>query len=217
MQKTIETQADIEEALQHLAKADPRLVPLIEAAGPLPLRRRTGGPEGLYSILVAQQLSVASAAAIWKRVAADFAPFDSKTILAANEADFRQCGLSAPKIRTMYSIASAIDCGNLDLERLGEWPADEAHGHLCKVKGIGPWTADIYLMFCLGHADAFASGDLALQEALKIGYGLELRPNAKQLLDFAELWRPWRSVAARLLWAYYHVAKSREGVLSTSD
>jgi DNA-3-methyladenine glycosylase II len=92
-------------------------------------------------------------------------------------------------------------------------PALEAQEHLVAVKGIGPWTAEIYLMFYAGHADVFAPGDLALQEAVKLGFALPNRPNARQLAAIAEVWSPWRAVAARLLWAYYRVAKSREGVV----
>jgi DNA-3-methyladenine glycosylase II len=79
------------------------------------------------------------------------------------------------------------------------------------VKGIGPWTADVYLLFCLGHPDAFPAGDLALQEAARVAYGLEARPSVKELIALAERWRPWRGVAAKVLWAYYRLAKAREG------
>ena len=99
----------------------------------------------------------------------------------------------------------------LPLERLGELGADEAHALLTTVKGIGPWTADIYLLFCLGHADAFPAGDLAVQEAARLALALPARPPEKELLALAERWRPWRGVAAKVLWAYYRLAKSREG------
>ncbi len=212
----LETVEDVAAGLQHLERADPRLGPAIAQSGPLPLRRREPGLEGLLSIIVAQQLSVASADAIWARVKQRFAPFNAANLLSANEEAFRACGLSAPKIRTLKSISSAIIDGELPLDQLHCFEADAAHAAMTRVKGIGPWTADIYLMFGLGHADAFASGDLALQEALRLVYGLEARPNAKQLQDYAEAWRPWRSVAARLLWAYYKVVKSREGIGGTS-
>ena len=89
--------------------------------------------------------------------------------------------------------------------------ADIAHAELVKLHGIGPWTADIYLLFCLGHADAFPAGDLAVQEAARIALNLRSRPDAKRLHKIAEAWRPWRGVAAHLMWAYYHVVKRREG------
>jgi DNA-3-methyladenine glycosylase II len=90
--------------------------------------------------------------------------------------------------------------------------ADRAHAALTALHGIGPWTADIYLLFCLGHADAFPSGDLAVQEAARIAFGLRNRPDAKRLTKLAEAWRPWRGVAAHLLWAYYHAVKKRDVV-----
>ena len=95
-------------------------------------------------------------------------------------------------------------------------PADDAHAELIKLHGIGPWTADIYLLFCLGHADAWPAGDLALQEAARIAFGLRKRPSAKDMVKFAEVWRPWRGVAAHLLWNYYRAVKQREGAPVTS-
>ncbi len=111
----------------------------------------------------------------------------------------------------MRSVATEIITGGLPLDHLHDLPAGEAHDLLTQVKGIGPWTADIYLLFCLGHLDAFPSGDLAVQEAARIAYGLEQRPDAKALAALAERWRPWRGVAAKVLWAYYRVIKAREG------
>ena len=208
----IDTIDDIAEGIAYLHAVDPKLADAIAIAGELPLRRREPGLEGLLSIIVAQQLSVASANAIWSRFKAACGSIDAASVLAMDEALMRSCGLSGPKIRTFRSIAASIDEKALDLDGLQYLSADEAHAAMVKVKGIGPWTADIYLMFCLGHADAFASGDLALQEALKLAYGLDARPGHKELLRHAECWRPWRSIAARLLWAYYKVVKSREGI-----
>ncbi|MBY0611133.1 MAG: DNA-3-methyladenine glycosylase 2 family protein [Beijerinckiaceae bacterium] len=185
---------------------------IVDLAGTLPLRRREPGLEGLLSIIVSQQLSVASARAIWAKVKDRLAPFDAGRLAILHDDDFRICGLSAPKIRTIRSIADAVGSGALDLNALGAMTADEAHAAMVTVKGIGPWTADVYLMFCLGYADAFAAGDLALQEAVRIGYGFEARPSVKELVEHAERWRPWRSVAARALWAYYNVVKSRAGI-----
>jgi DNA-3-methyladenine glycosylase II len=91
-----------------------------------------------------------------------------------------------------------------------EMPADEAHALLTAIHGIGPWTADLYLLSCLGHADAWPAGDLALQEAARLAFGLKARPSAKDMAALAESWRPWRAVAARLLWSYYRAVKRRE-------
>ena len=121
-------------------------------------------------------------------------------------------GLSQPKIKTLKAIATAVSKGAINLEALGSMEADDAHNALVALHGIGPWTADIYLLFCLGHADAFPAGDLALQEAARIAFGLKTRPDAKQMRARAEAWRPWRGVAAHLLWAYYAAIKRRDPV-----
>jgi DNA-3-methyladenine glycosylase II len=211
--RTIETSDDIAEGIAHLTEADPRLRTALARSGAIPLRRRAQGLDGLIDIIIAQQVSVASATAIAARFRSHFPANDAAALAEATEADFRACGLSSPKIRAIKAIAAAIRAEELHFGRLADLPADEAHKIMCAIKGIGPWTADIYLMFCLGHADAFAAGDLALQEALRQIYGLDARPTARQLLDYAEAWRPWRAVAARLLWSYYKVVKTREGVV----
>ncbi|MCP8941129.1 DNA-3-methyladenine glycosylase 2 family protein [Alsobacter sp. SYSU M60028] len=202
---------DCDEALDHalgeLLRVDPALRPLYEVAGRPALRKRDPGLEGLAGIVVAQQLSVASAAAIWRRFRERFPKLEAAGLLAATDDDLRQCGLSAPKMRTLRAMAEAVHSGAVPLDDLTELPADEAHAHLVTIKGIGPWTADIYLLFCIGHPDAFPEGDLALQEALRMGFGLPERPSAKALGEFAERWRPWRGAAAKLLWAYYGAMK----------
>ena len=106
---------------------------------------------------------------------------------------------------------------NLDLVALGDLDAAQAHARLIAVNGIGPWTADLFLLFCLGHPDAFPSGDLALQEAARLAFGMKKRPDAQKLEKIAERWRPWRGVAARMLWAYYAVAKKRAGVVTLAE
>ena len=129
----------------------------------------------------------------------------------ARTAKLARVGLSAPKIRTLKAIARAIDDGELDLPGLIHRPADDAHNALTAIHGIGPWTADIYLLFCLGHADAWPAGDLALQEGARLLLALKARPTAKEMGPLAEPWRPWRGAAACVLWAYYRAAKQREG------
>ena len=114
------------------------------------------------------------------------------------------------------AIAKAVKTGELDLGSLGRLPADDAHAKLTAVHGIGPWTADIYLLACLGHADAWPAGDLALQEAAKLLLELESRPTTKEMAALAEGWRPWRAVAARLLWTYYRARKKRDGLLAAA-
>jgi DNA-3-methyladenine glycosylase II len=202
----IHTEADLDAALAALGNVDPRFVPLIAKAGRPPLRRRSDGFAGLAAIIVAQQLSTASANAIWGRLAAAFDPLDPDAILRARPARLARLGLSAPKIRALKEIARAVKRGDLALAALGELAAEDAHATLTAVHGIGPWTADIYLLSCLGHADAWPAGDLALQEAARIAFALPARPTAKEMLALAEPWRPWRAVAARILWTYYRTA-----------
>ena len=180
-----------------------------DLTGHPPLRRRPGGFEGLVRIINGQQLSVASAAAIHARLEATLKPLTAEALLAASDETLRGAGLSRPKIKTLRAIATAV-AGGLDLDALDQLPVEEATARLTAISGIGPWTADIYLMFCIGHADVFASGDLALQIAAQWLMGLEARPTAREMADIAERWRPHRAVAARLLWAYYAAAK-RQG------
>jgi DNA-3-methyladenine glycosylase II len=205
----IDTDADIATGLAGLMAADPRFEKIAALAGPIPLRRRAGGFAGLAAIVMSQQLSTASAAAIWGRLSAAFDPFDPKIVRRARADKLKRIGLSAPKIRTLRAIAKAIEDGSLDFDAIAALPADEAHARLTAVHGIGPWTADIYLLG-LGHPDAWPAGDLALQEAARIAFGLKLRPTAKEMIPLAEHWRPWRGIAARVLWSYYRATKGRE-------
>ena len=203
MEIRIDTEADVAVGLQFLLAADPRLADVATAAGPLPLRRRPGGFAGIAGIVVSQQLSTASARAIWERLAAAYDPFTPQRLLKARADRLAGLGLSRPKIRALKEIARAIVGGTLDCDALPTMEADAAHRTLCAVHGVGPWTADIYLLFCLGHPDAWPAGDLALQEAARMAFALPARPTAKETVVLAEAWRPWRGVAARLLWAYY--------------
>ncbi len=203
MPSFIHTEADLDAALDALGKADARFVALLTKAGRPPLRRREDGFAGLAAIVVAQQLSTASANAIWGRLAAAFEPLDAAAILRARPAKLARLGLSAPKIRALKAIAKAVQSKELALEGLAALEADAAHAALTAVHGIGPWTADIYLLSNLGHADAWPAGDLALQEAARVAFGLPARPNVKEMQALAEAWRPWRAIAARILWSYY--------------
>src|SRR5947207_1942555 len=211
MDHRLHTESDLDAALAYLVKADPRFGQALTLAGRPPLRRRPDGFAGLAAIVVSQQLSTASAKAIWQRLEAALDPFDHVAMLRARTPKLVRAGLSAPKIRTLKAIAKAIDCGELDLPSLVHQPADNAHRALTAVHGIGPWTADIYLLFCLGHADTWPAGDLALQEATRLLLALEARPNAKEMGPLAEAWRPWRGAAACMLWSYYRSARQRDG------
>ena len=211
MSHFIHTEADLAEATARLIAADRRLAAAHAIAGQLPLRRRPGGFAGLASIVVSQQLSTASAAAILGRLTAAIDPFDHAGMLRARTPKLRRVGLSMGKIRTLRAIARAIRDGVLDPKSLADMPADDAHKLLMQVHGIGPWTADIYLLTCVGHADAWPAGDLALQEAARLALALKKRPTTKEMGSLAEPWRPWRGVAARLLWTYYRAVKGRSG------
>jgi DNA-3-methyladenine glycosylase II len=207
----IRTDTDLDTALAALGAADPRFNALIAVAGRPPLRRRPDGFAGLAATVVSQQLSTASAGAIWARLAAAFDPFEPKAIMTARAERLARLGLSSPKIRALKKIARAVADGKLALATLADIAAEDAHAALTAVHGIGPWTADIYLLSCLGHADAWPAGDLALQEAARLAFGLPARPTAKEMLPLAEPWRPLRAVAARVLWTYYRSVKGRDG------
>lgn len=207
----LESQGDLDAGAAALARLDPVMARLLAEGAAPPLRRRPAGFEGLAAIVVGQQLSTASAAAIWGRTRALLPEFTAQGFAALDDAALRAAGLSAGKLRTLRAIAAAVAAGALAFDALHADEADAAHAHLTALPGIGPWTADVYLLFCLGHADAFPAGDLALQEAARIAYGLPARPDAAALRRQAEAWRPWRGVAAGVLWAYYRLAKAREG------
>lgn len=203
---TIETERDIAKAMKALLLADPRLVPIAKVAGPLPLRRRAGGFEGLASIITSQQISTAAAASIWARFKAVVDPFTPEQYLLTSEEALRAAGLSGAKIRTLSGIAAAAADG-FDLLAVHDLPADQALTTMTALKGIGPWTAEIYLLFCVGHPDIFPAGDLALQSAVQSGLKLRKRPDEKKLRRLAEKWTPWRGVAARLFWSYYRAER----------
>jgi DNA-3-methyladenine glycosylase II len=213
----LNTQADLDRAIHALVEQDPRLQPILQLTGMPALRRRAPGYAGLAAIVCGQQLSTASAAAIWARLTAVFDPFHHDTLRRARTERLGRLGLSAAKIKTLKSLAREIAAERLDLEVLANEEADAAHDTLTALHGIGPWTADVYLLFCLGHGDAWPAGDLAVQEAVKIGLGLKTRPTAKEMAPLAEPWRPLRGAAAHLWWSYYRVLKKREGVIGGTE
>ncbi len=201
----LNTQADLESAIHALLEQDPRLKPIFELAGMPALRRRDPGFAGLAAIVCGQQVSIASAAAIWARVSAAFDPFHHDALRRARADRLGRLGLSAAKIKTLKNLARELAAERLNLEVLAA------------LHGIGPWTADVYLLFRLGHGDAWPAGDLAVQEAVKIGLGLKTRPTAKEMAALAEPWRPMRGAAAHLWWTYYRALKKREGVIGGQE
>lgn len=205
--RIIESAEDVAEGAAYLAMTCPRLRHAYALTGPLPLRRKPDGFAELLGAIVSQQVSVASANAIWSRL--EQAGFtEPSRILAVAEDDLRAVGLSRQKARYARALAEA----GIDYAALREAPTPEVITTLTQVSGIGVWTAEIYAMFSLGRADVFAPGDLALQEAVRLLYDLAERPKERALREMAEAWSPWRAVAARLLWAYYRVTKDREGI-----
>lgn len=198
--------------LRKLLKLDTRLVDIHRRAGPFEIRKQPGGFAGLAKVICGQQLSVASARAIWSRFEQLEGALDPIRYLALSEETVRGVGFSLGKFKTVRVIAEAVVSGTLDFDRLERLPPDEAVAELTALKGIGPWTAEIYLMFCSGHPDVFPSGDLALQKAVQWAFGLDAQPTSKQLIEVASDWAPHRHAAALLFWRYYAVTKQKEGV-----
>ncbi len=197
----------VAEGASYLAGIEPRFAEALEQTGPLPLRLRKDGFAALLDAIVSQQVSVAAADAIWGRLKLAGLTGPRKIMWASDE-DLRACGLSRQKIRYARELAGS----RINYAQLRDMPTDDVVETLIAVPGIGRWTAEIYAMFSLGRADVFAPGDLALQEAARVLFEMPERPSERVLRGFAEGWSPWRGVAARLLWAYYHVAKDREGI-----
>ena len=206
-ERIITSQECISEGLVALNKLEPKFRQAINAIDEIPLRRTSGGFDRLLSTIVSQQLSVAAADAIWKKI--ELAGLNQiNKIKKVSDQDLRQVGLSKQKVRYVRSLANA----KINYDALKAMPTSEVVSELTQVSGVGNWTAEIYAMFSLGRADVFAPGDLALQEATRLLFNLPERPSEKELRVMAEEWSPWQAVAARLLWSYYNDQKKREGI-----
>jgi DNA-3-methyladenine glycosylase II len=201
---------DISAGLDALCVIDPRLAAVRSIAGDVPLRLSEPGFTSLVSIIVAQQVSRASADAIFGRLIRLVDPLTPQALLDAGEGMFREAGLSRPKQRTLLAVSEAVRDG-LDLQHLCRLDAADAIIRMTAVSGIGPWTAQCYLLFSAGHPDIFPARDVALQSAVGHALGLSPRPDEKILAALAESWAPWRGVAARLFWAYYRESRGRDG------
>ncbi|MBB4065105.1 DNA-3-methyladenine glycosylase 2 family protein [Gellertiella hungarica] len=199
-------------ALDRLAARDPALIPIIEAAGPLPERPGRAGFAGLASVVVSQLVSRRSAEAIWQRLVDETGTLDAVRFIALAKGHGPRLGLTAAKADCLSKLAEAILNGKLDLEAVGRLPADQAISALTALKGIGPWTAEVHLLFNAGHPDIFPSGDLALRIAVGRALGIGDRPAAALVSAIARRWSPDRSVAARLFWAFYgrHLAPAAD-------
>lgn len=190
-------------ALDALVAHDPRLARIEAAAGPLPWRVRTGGFAGFLQIVVGQQISNQAALAIWRRLAALPGALDPAGLLGLNEATLRGAGLSRPKVAHARSLARAFADGQLSAAALAALPDREATAAITAIRGLGPWTAEVYLLFALQRQDVFPAGDVALAGAAAELLGLSHRPDPKALRLLAEAWRPSRALAARLLWHHW--------------
>lgn len=204
--RIIETLDCVAEGAAWLAAREPRFAHALALTGPLPLRRKPQGFAALLDAIVGQQVSIASANAIWARLEAAGLTDRAAMAVASDEA-LRAAGLSRQKARYGRALAQSA----VDFDALAHLPDAEVVARLVEVPGIGAWTAEIYAMFALGRADVFAPGDLALQEAARDLFNLAERPRERAFREMALAWSPWRAVAARALWAYYRVMKNREG------
>jgi len=207
MPPRIRNEKDLARAIAAVTRLDHRLKAIAAGRPPLPLRLREPGFKSLILIIVNQQISRAAADTIFARLEAQLDPFTAGRLLAASDQALRGAGLSGPKIRHARAIAERVADGRLALERLPRLSDDKVREHLMQTPGVGRWTADIYLLSCLGRTDIWPAGDLALQIAATHVLGKRKRLTEKQMEAAGEVWRPWRAVAARLLWAHYHTVR----------
>lgn len=206
----IDTIDNLEDGISALCKVAPEFVMVYEATGTPPLRRAESGFGGMLRIIAGQQVSKASAAAIWQRMGEQLAPLEPQRFGQLGEADFRSAGLSGPKIRAIEALTAAVLANELNFAALHAQSDDEVAETLTSVKGIGPWSAEIYLLSCLGRPDVWPAGDLALQVSAADLAGSVDRLSVGQMREIAEPWRPLRAVAARLLWSWYALKKGKD-------
>jgi DNA-3-methyladenine glycosylase II len=202
----IATPDDLQAHLLGLAALDARFAGMSRQLE-VPMRRIDPGFKGLFWIITGQQISVAACRAIFARCETALGTFSAECIAAAEDAVLKTAGLSTGKIRTLRAVSAAVIAGDVRLDALADMEAEAAVAHLVQIKGVGRWTAEVYLLFALGHPDVFPAGDLALKEAARLAFALPQRPAEKAFAAMAEAWRPHRSAAARLLWAYYAAVK----------
>lgn len=197
------TLATLAEAAEELGACDPDLAAIVARHGTPPLWAREPGFPTLVLIILEQQVSLASARAAFERLVAATDPLTPEALLQLNDATMREIGFSRQKAGYARGLAQAIVERRFDPVALEAMSDQEARSELLRLKGIGPWTADIYLLMVMGRPDIMPAGDLALQIAAQEVKGLTARPSPDELTELAEAWRPWRSVAARMLWQHY--------------
>ncbi len=208
----IQSDEDLAFHIGSLTEAHPAFAPLAAEAGSVPIRWLDSGFRGLVFVVTGQQISIHAGRAIFNRLDMALGEITPEALAAASDDVLRAAGFSAPKIRTLRALQDAALNGTLDLAELERQSAGDAIAALCGIKGIGPWTAEVYLLFAAGHPDIFPAADLALQEAARLAFELPARPAARDLRAMSDAWAPWRSAAARLLWAYYRVKKGGKQV-----
>ena len=209
------TPDDIAAAREALVAADPALAQVHARTPPFEWRLRVGGFEGLFRMIVEQQVSVASAASVWARLREGMGEITPERLLAHDLDQLRGMGLSRQKATYGQGMARAQMAGEIDLEHLSNLDDAAAIAALTALKGVGLWTAEAYLLMCEGRLDVFPGGDVAVQEAIRWADGAEVRPDQKAAYARAEVWRPYRAVATHLLWAWYTGVKRGEIVLET--
>ncbi|MDP9095077.1 MAG: DNA-3-methyladenine glycosylase 2 family protein [Pseudomonadota bacterium] len=195
--------------LDALIVLDPRLAGIEAAAGPLPWRRRPRGFAGLLQAIAGQQISNQAASAIWRRVAALPGALSPDGMLAMAPEALLGAGFSRPKVAHAHSLARAYVEGRLDNDAIDRMDDDAAIATLVAVPGLGPWTAEVYLLFALERVDVFPAGDIAIASAAADLLGLGARPSPVVLRTLAEVWRPHRALAARLLWHHWRYRTGR--------
>ena len=205
--KRLSNAADLETSVVHLCKIEPRFRPILDLHGMPSLRTSPQGLEGLLMIVTEQFLSLSAAAAIWARVRKAIETFDAGTILNFSADELLSLGLSRAKAKSFHEIAARIIDGRLNFSVYDDLDEDIIIKQLCALPGVGPWTADIYLLSVMGASDAWPAGDLALRIAVHDFLKLDNRPEIKDMPRHAEAWRPHRAVAARLLWSHYRGLK----------
>jgi DNA-3-methyladenine glycosylase II len=200
----------LRKAVKSLAKQCTIIEAAHERVGVPEWRTRQGDYAGLARIIAYQQLSTKAAGTIWGRVEVLLGKVTPKAVLEADIDALRACGMSRPKIAHIRSIAEAVTSGSLNLRRVAKASDEDAQAELVAVKGIGPWTADVYLMFCLGRWDVFPHADIGLSEAYRMITGERKRHPPKKFLKTGEKWRPYRGVAAHMLWSYINAVREEQ-------
>ncbi len=211
-QDRLDVFGNVSAACAMLAQKDKTLARALNAIGEPYIRCRPGGFEGLFRIIVEQQVSVASAQAIWKRCQAGVDPMAPETVLCLGEAGVRGLGLTRQKARYIVGLAEAITQGGFDPKTLAALDDQTAAHRLLALHGVGPWTAAIYLLFCEGRVDIWPPGDIALLGAYAAARKRGPKPNMARLDRNAFRWRPYRGVAAHILWTYYAHIRDRKPI-----